>query len=77
MTNQGVCRSCKAPILWVTMAKSGKANPLDPAPCKEGNIIIRDGKGVTLPKIEREDYGDLYLSHFVTCPNRAQHKKPA
>lgn len=78
------CKSCKASILWVVMAKSGKANPLDAEPCEKGNIhVYEDGQALVLNKDviakmrERFPETPLYLSHFSTCPNSRQHRKPA
>lgn len=77
-----VCDKCRAPVEFVTMAASGKINPLDSEPDPErGNVWIltygRDkGKGLTLggPLLEaaRKDGLALHLSHFATCPE-AEH----
>lgn len=86
-----VCRSCRAPVLWVEM-KSGKKNPLDPQPdIKRGNVmIVRDpldadlydckvGQAVALSDraadVERFRGVKLYISHFATCPRAGQHRK--
>lgn len=80
--NGGRCRSCRAAIRWVRMT-SGKANPLDPRPIDTGNIAIRpdgpDLTGYTLTGADldeaRADGEALYISHFVTCPSRDQHRR--
>ena len=69
-----LCRSCKKPIVWVQMAKSGKKNPLDATPSPEGTIAIgADGLGYMVTGEDRTP--PLYLSHFATCPNSQQHRK--
>lgn len=76
-----LCRSCRAPIRWVRMAASGRPNPLDPEPSERGNIVIlEDGRGLVVIGArleERRAQGvPLYLSHFVTCPDRERHRRP-
>ena len=70
------CRSCKAEILWVTMEKSLKKNPLDPEPVPNGNIVIMTvsgsertarGVGAREAKLLAEAGTPLYVSHFVSC----------
>ncbi len=75
------CRSCQAPMFWVTMEPSGKKNPLDPEPSEKGNIRMTDTgerwivlKGDELVKA-RERGDKLHLSHFATCPNSLAHRK--
>lgn len=79
--NEGTCRSCGAKILWAEMQATGKKNPLSFEPTEMGNVLIQgDGRAVALGPAGREaaiKRGEkLYLSHFVDCPNAAQHKKP-
>ena len=62
------CSSCGAAIMWVIMRESGKANPLNLIPEKR---IVITGQTVRGPKAE---VVDSYISHFVTCPNAAQHR---
>ncbi len=76
------CRGCGAPMRWVTMAASGKKNPLNPEPDRvRGNVEIRpDGTGqvITDPedlKTLRADPQGLFLSHFVSCPAAKSFKK--
>lgn len=69
------CSRCPAQIRFVTMAKSGKPNPLDATPAENGNVWIdEEGKGHTITKGEEyvASRGPLYISHFATCP-AAQH----
>ncbi len=85
------CRSCDAPIRWLVMktGKRNPMNP-DPDPDR-GNVleVATDhearvhgtivGRGVALnnddAKVARALGRELLLSHFVTCPNRAEHAK--
>ena len=78
------CKSCKAEIMWVTMERSGKKNPLDPVPVADGNIVIMSVSGIDrtargIRADERQELIDkgalLYVSHFVSCPNSKLHKK--
>lgn len=66
------CRSCGAEILWAVTA-NGKRMPLDAQPVP-GLFAIRDLPGhdpeATSPPIS------VYRSHFATCPNADQHRKP-
>lgn len=69
------CRSCSAPVRWIRMTGTGKANPLDPAPADNGNVrILEDGRGEALSQrdaVAAQAAGvELYLSHFATCPQR-------
>ena len=77
------CRSCRASIIWARM-KSDKMNPVDLDPVPNGNILLTetafgDVTGEVLDKIalaQKHDEGELlFLSHFATCPSRAQHRK--
>ncbi len=81
---KGTCRSCEAMILWVLLLNRNtgkcKPHPVDPVPKPEGNIERKRGNhsskwyGQIVPKEARE--GALYVSHFSTCPNAKQHRRP-
>jgi hypothetical protein len=60
------CSSCGAEVIWVTMAKTGKQNPVDAVPEKR---IVLGGDGAAVV--------DTYVSHFATCPNAAKHRAAA
>lgn len=83
------CRSCKAPVLWVTLP-SGKRNPLDLEPdAVAGDIMVieRDGTdgrvwrvGLILSNddLRREalEIGvPLRVTHFKTCPDADEHRR--
>lgn len=59
------CRSCGAPILWVTMA-SGKSMPVNPERLRVvlANADYTEGTVIT-----------AYVPHWATCPNAKQHRK--
>ena len=59
------CRSCGAPIVWATSAKTGKAMPLDVA-FKVISVERADG---TVEAVRGRE------AHFATCPNAASHRK--
>lgn len=76
------CRSCNAKIIWAK-TENGKRIPLDAEPVLALNVdpglfVLQPVAGYmnarTLP---RED-GRLVArqSHFATCPNADQHRRP-
>jgi hypothetical protein len=69
------CRSCKQQVRWAT-TEHGKAIPLDPEPAANGSIRLRAGVAIVVPEAERQAFaGELYLSHFATCPDAARHRR--
>lgn len=76
------CRSCGALVLWVKMAPSCRWTPLDPVPSATGNIERKRGKvsdrwyGRVVPESERHNHGPLYVSHFATCPQADNWRRP-
>lgn len=73
------CKSCLARILWA-QSESGKAIPLDPEPTANGNLVLLDPLDPREPpiasRVDRRPPGvPLYVAHFVTCPQAAQHRK--
>lgn len=76
------CRSCDAEIVWTTDVDSGKRAPIDASPVEKGNIILTSGnngpESRVLTKAQlaaRPTTGGLYVSHFVTCPQRGEWRK--
>lgn len=76
------CRTCKADMVWV-MTRRGKAMPLDPKPSEEGRFVYDGDTDDGKPRVAflTEDQlklhqGDRYTSHFATCPNSKQHRRP-
>ena len=70
----GLCRSCRAPILWCKTAK-GKNFPLDVDQEHFGLrfLIDNDGYAHHVPA-GCQDLG--HRSHFATCPNANAHRSP-
>lgn len=69
-----VCRSCGKRITWVKTA-SGKAMPIDEEPVENGNLVIDNGVAVHVPPGSKQEGELLYVSHFATCKNKAQHRR--
>lgn len=79
------CRSCGAPLLW-TITVKGKRHPVDRDPHPEGTIKVVAGVSGAAPKsyvmagldlaTMRADGVALHRSHFATCPQAAQHRRP-
>lgn len=59
------CKSCGAPVRWVTMA-SGK--PMLVNVPGETRVVVVAGVG----RMDR-----AYTSHFATCPNADDHRRRA
>lgn len=85
-TARSVCRSCDAPIIWATSSTSRKSMPLDAEPHPDGTIDLDVARWVgayqgqlaatvssTLPLF---DAGGMYRSHFASCPNADEYRKP-
>jgi hypothetical protein len=81
------CSSCGADIFWVKLIPSGRRHPVDEKPHEKGSISLtgvseagRAEQAVVLGRSARErelnDGGLLYMSHFATCPDAANHRRP-
>lgn len=77
------CSSCKAPIRW-TVTEKGNRMPIDHAPVRGGNIVLRDeGRCLVavyvqpLFETEADKAKPHYVSHFATCPAADQHRRKA
>jgi hypothetical protein len=73
------CRSCGAPIYWLTSRVTGKTAPVDAEPTPNGSIAIdlTDATYVIVQKEARAPYqGMLCTNHFATCPSAARWHKP-
>jgi hypothetical protein len=74
------CRSCGAPVIWVTMIETRKAMPLDAEPVPNGNIVVdwRHHAGAVLTAEELagpDELGRRYRSHFASCPQASEWRK--
>ena len=83
MSGSSTCRSCQRPIVWARTS-TGKNMPIDPNPAPDGNLEMEstgteNGRIVIVvrPYKPRRDADDVkrYRSHFVTCPDAAQHRR--
>jgi hypothetical protein len=63
------CRSCNAEIRWAVM-QSGARMPFDVEPVSppNGMYFLDNGYAKKLPTV--------HISHYATCPNADQHRKP-
>jgi hypothetical protein len=74
------CRSCKRLVLWVQWAKSGKRMPVDVTPHPIGNVVVAFRRAANLMIAETYDPNlhekrNRYISHFTTCPQKAEWRK--
>lgn len=69
------CRSCGAPVVWKRTPK-GKPIPLDPNPVDNGNIVVDGNTAEVVGPLEAiaRGAGQLYVSHFATCPDANHHR---
>ena len=67
------CRTCDAWIVWAR-TEGNKRIPLDPEPVLNGNIVLEAEGSIARVVPPRPDV-KRYNSHFVTCPNAAQHRR--
>lgn len=54
------CKTCGAAIVWLKTS-TGKAMPVDAGTVQEGETLFVPGR---------------HTSHFATCPQADQHRKP-
>jgi hypothetical protein len=81
--SHGRCRSCDAPIIWA-VTPAGRPMPVNSEPVPyRGNIRLEvqpDGRpplACAIPVMYCFGRRDLYLSHFVDCPeaDKWRHKR--
>lgn len=80
------CKSCRAPILWVVAAASGKRMPVDAEPTAEGAVLVLNPpdaapvghvlSGDALDMAREGCPERVHRSHFATCPNADTHRNP-
>lgn len=76
------CRTCNALIVWATTVK-GKAIPIDAAAVPTGNVGLEQPNDPreppiahVAPNIPADRVSSIrFVSHFVTCPQAALHRK--
>ena len=71
------CRSCGAEILWAETV-NGKRIPLDAEPAErpQGVFKLIERPGNPTPLATSAATEPVYLSHFVTCPNADEWRRP-
>lgn len=82
------CRSCGARIVWTKTEASGGLMPVDAAPAEGGNVLFTgveastmDGGTIPVARVEAgpplfDDGEPRYLSHFATCPDADDWRRP-
>ena len=64
------CRTCGAPILWAT-TQAGKFMPLDEKEYLVAETSEDDDGKLLISRMVRG-----HVSHFATCAQAAQHRRP-
>jgi hypothetical protein len=80
--DRAFCGSCTQPIIWCSTVK-GRLMPVDFDPHPDGNILLHERTRLG-PLAEVVAVGQdgllpgeaLRHSHFVTCPQADQHRRP-
>lgn len=67
------CRTCNAVIEW-HKTPAGKNIPVDPDPHPDGNLYMDDPARMAVGA--PGSHPRMFRSHFVTCPQAAQHRRP-
>ncbi|MEV7264663.1 hypothetical protein AB0N38_14035 [Micromonospora aurantiaca] len=75
------CRSCSAGIAWATHERTLNPMPVDVEPSPDGNLALTlTGHGTLTCRVVNpaKAFGrtDLHKSHFASCPNADQHRRP-
>ncbi len=81
------CRSCGADVWWV-LWPSGKKMPVDSEPDmrplpKGGSLVLtlrKESRELHVEKFDPTKHDakrNRYTSHFATCPNSDDHRRPA
>lgn len=74
------CRSCGEEITWC-VTTNGKKIPIDVEPNERGQFLMVGseagdrGEKVPVVKRTRSVTGELYQTHFETCPQADSHRK--
>jgi hypothetical protein len=73
------CKGCPKQIVWA-VTERGKRMPVDPEPAPGGNVLLTEQYGQLTAVVVKPHraFGrtDLHMSHFVTCPNADQLRRP-
>ena len=68
------CSSCGRAIIWAT-SPTGARLPLTAKPVTVYMIDTGGPDDTYTPDAIKADGGPYYISHFVDCPNAAQHSR--
>jgi hypothetical protein len=68
------CRSCGAAIIWAITA-NGKRMPVDAQPLR-GLLQLHDRPDDEAPLVRVLPI-EVHRSHFATCPQADQHRRPS
>lgn len=69
LTKVGTCKTCGKEVLFWTNEK-GNVEPVDSAPART-LVPVRGENG----QVESLQARSAFISHFITCPQRDQHRK--
>ena len=73
--NTAACSSCGRAIIWVT-SPNGKSMPLTARPVTVYAIDEGSPDDRHTPDAVKVEMGSkVYISHFVDCPNAAEHSR--
>lgn len=71
------CKSCGAELIWAVNPVTGAKVPLDAEPAERPKGLYRLDTSTDPPSATPARGELVYVNHFVTCPSREQHRKPA
>lgn len=67
------CSSCGASIFYA-LTVNKKRMPMDAQPVGKASVLKVDPDGSDVPVVK---IVDAYQTHFISCPQAQQHRKPA
>jgi hypothetical protein len=82
MLKRSACRSCKQPIVWARAEGSDRWMPMNAEPDANGTHVLMGwddppvATKVGAGELAFSEVRERYTSHFATCPNANDHRKP-
>jgi hypothetical protein len=76
------CRTCGARVLWIITEQLRKKMPLNADPDPAGRFVLAAGAegepptAIYVGEQEAREGEPRYVSHFATCPDRKDWRKP-